>query len=92
MKKIEPIQGDYIIITPQIAKLINDNRLSIGSRGLYMKLVGHGRGYFLSITEIAECSKESARTIKRYMDELVKFRYMSYKADRHHFEYKLSCW
>lgn len=92
MAHIEPIQGDHIIITPQIAKLINDNRLSIGSRGLYMQLVAYGRGYFHHITEIAECSKRSVKTIKRYMDELVKKGYMTYEVDRCHFEYNLNCW
>ncbi len=92
MKYQEPIQGDHIIITPPIAKLIDDNRLSIGSRGFYMKLVAYGRGYFHSIAEIVECSKESRKTIKRCMDELVKFGYMTYEVDRRHFEYNLSCW
>jgi len=92
MKNPNPLQDDHIIITQPINKLINDNRLSIDSRGLYMKLVAFDKGYFTSIIELAEHCKLSYKKVKKLMDELVKYEYMTYNVDEHSFEYNLSCW
>lgn len=87
-----PLQGGHIIITQPINKLINDNRLSIDSRGLYMKLVAFDKGYFTSIVELAEHCMVSKRVLKKYLSELVKYGYMTYSVNEHSFEYNLSCW
>lgn len=92
MSNYNPVQDGHILITQPIYKLINDNRLSLDSRGLYMKLVAFGKGYFNSMIELAEDCNKSKRVIKKYMDELVKYGYVTYEVNEHSFVYNLSCW
>lgn len=57
-------------------QIINDNRVSLKAKGLYMFIVSKSDNYDLSLNGLVKTLKESRGAILRIMDELIELGYL----------------